>query len=218
LNLVNIKRDFYDERDPEVWIKDFGDPVPQDYYGSLVIEVTTEEQTRRESLSAVNDLPWHHDKGYRKDVHEHVAIYCVEADNAGAIQFCDMRAAYRDAPPELKVQERCYHSVMKFFQQYPDHPCKFESLAEERLYKRSKAVHDLIVDDEYFFFSEAYTNSNKRDELIEHCYQDKYITTHEYRTGDLIIYDNLRLCHRRDGTVDGKKTLLRFALNNVKEN
>jgi len=216
LNLITIKKGFYDDRDPEVWIQDFGETVPQDYYGSHVVEVTTETPTRRETLSAKNDLPWHHDKGYLKDVHSHVAIYCVEAENAGAIQFCDMVAAYRDAPDELKVQERCYHSVARFFLQYPEHPCKFESKAEEILYKRSKAMHDLIVDDEYFFFSEAYTNSYKRNELIEHCYQDKYITTHEYETGDLIIYDNKRLCHRRDGTVNGKKTLLRFALNNVK--
>ena len=62
---------------------------------------------------------------------------------------------------------------------------------------------------------EAYTESSIRDELIEHCYQDKYITTHEYKTGDLILYDNMRMCHRRDGTVNGKKQLLRFALNNV---
>ena len=218
MNLINIKRDFYDNREPEEWIKDFGTPVPQDYYGSLVIEVTTEKQTRRESLSAVNDLPWHHDKGYLPNVHEHVAIYCVEAENAGAIQFCDMRAAYRDAPDELKIPEHCLHSVKKFFEQYPKHPCSFESKAEERLYKRSRAYYDLIQNDEYFFFSEAYTESIKRNQLIEHCYQDKYITTHEYQTGDLIIYDNLRLCHRRDGTVDGKKTLLRFALNNVKTN
>ena len=91
----------------------------------------------------------------------------------------------------------------------------FETAAEERLYKRSHSWHDLIQNDEYFFFSEAYTECHNREALIEHCYQDKYITTHEYKTGDLIIYDNLRLCHRRDGTVSGKKKLLRFALNNV---
>lgn len=218
MNLINIKNNFFDKRDPEVWIKDFGDPVPQDFYGSLVIEVTTEEPTRRENLSAKNDLPWHHDRGYLAEVHSHVAIYCVEADNAGAIQFCDMRAAYEDAPEELKLPELCRHSVKKFFEQYPDHPCKFERKAEERLYKRSHAYHELIQNDEYFFFSEAYTDSIIRDRLIEHCYQEKYITTHEYKTGDLIIYDNKRLCHRRDGTVNGKKRLLRFALNNVKVN
>ena len=212
--MIDIIENFYDDRKPEEWIKDFGDPQPQDYYGSLVVEVTTEEPTRRETLSAKNDLPWHHDKGYLADVHSHVAIYCVEANNAGAIQFCDMAAAYRDAPEHLKVQELCKNSVKKFFEQHPNHPCNFETKAEERLYKRSHAYHELIVDDEYFFFSEAYTDSFQRDKLIEHCYQDKYITTHEYKTGDLIIYDNKRLCHRRDGTVDGKKKLLRFALNN----
>ena len=218
MNLINIKNNYFDSRDPEVWIKDFGDPVPQDFYGSLVIEVTTEEPTRRETLSAKVDLPWHHDKGYLSEVHSHVAIYCIEANNAGAIQFCDMRAAYEEAPPELKFQELCKHSVKKFFEQYPDHPCSFETKAEERLYKRSHSYHNLIQNDEYFFFSQAYTDSAIRDSLIEHCYQEKYITTHEYKTGDLIIYDNKRLCHRRDGTVDGKKRLLRFALNNVKVN
>lgn len=212
--LLKIIKNFYDDRNPEDWIQDFGDPVAQDYYGSKVVEVTTEEPTRRETLSAKNDLPWHNDKGYRKDVHDYVAIYCVEANNAGAIQFCDMAAAYRDAPEELKTQEYCCHSVKKFFDQYPKHPCNFETAAEERLYKKSHAYHDLIQNDEYFFFSEAYTESIHRDKLIEHCYQKKYITTHEYETGDLIIYDNKRLCHRRDGTINGKKKLLRFALNN----
>lgn len=218
MNLINIKNNFYDLRPPEEWIKDFGDPVPQDYNGATVIEITTEHPIRKESLSAKMDLPWHHDRGYLTEVHSHVAIYCVTAENAGAIQFCDMKAAYQDAPEELKLQELCKHSVKKFFEQYPEHPCKFKNKAEERLYKRSNAYHNLIQNDEYFFFSEAYTDSSNRDKLIEHCYQEKYITTHEYKTGDLIIYDNKRLCHRRDGTVNGKKRLLRFALNNVKIN
>lgn len=213
--MLEIIRDFYPEGNPEEWIRKFGDPQPQDYYGSLVVEVTTEAPTRKETLSATNDLPWHHDKGYLTDVHSHVAIYCVEAENAGAIQFCDMAAAYRDAPEHLKINLVLKHSVKKFFEQYPNHPCNFATPAEERLYKRSHAWHDLIQNDEYFFFSEAYTEAHNRDQLIEHCYQDKYITTHEYKTGDLIIYDNMRLCHRRDGTVNGKKKLLRFALNNV---
>ena len=85
--MMEVIRGFYPEGNPEDWIKKFGDPQPQDYYGSLVVEVTTENPTRRETLSAKNDLPWHHDKGYLTDVHSHVAIYCVEAKNAGAIQF-----------------------------------------------------------------------------------------------------------------------------------
>lgn len=211
--MLKIIPNFFDDREPLEWIKDFGTPVPQDYYGSLVVEVTTEKPTIKETLSAVNDLPWHHDKGYLSNVHSHVAIYCVQAENAGSIQFCDMKAAYRDAPDHLKIQELCKHSVKKFFEQYPDHPCSFESAAVERLYKRSHTYHHLIQEDEYFFFSEAYTDSINREKLIKHCYQDKYITTHEYKTGDLIIYDNKRLCHRRDGTVNGKKQLLRFAIN-----
>lgn len=213
--MLKVINNFFDDRDPLTWIKDYGVPQPQDYNGSLVVEVTTEQPTIKETLNAANDLPWHHDKGYLTEVHSHVAIYCVQADNAGAIQFCDMAAAYKDAPEHLKIQELCQHSVKKFFDQYPNHPCSFESPAIERLYKRSHSYHNLIHNDEYFFFSEAYTESSIRDELIEHCYQDKYITTHEYKTGDLILYDNMRMCHRRDGTVDGKKQLLRFALNNV---
>ena len=126
-----------------------------------------------------------------------------------------MAAAYSDAPEHLKINSLLKHSVKKFFEQYPDHPCSFASPAEERLYKRSHAWHNLIQNDEYFFFSQAYTEASNREALIEHCYQDKYITTHEYKTGDLIIYDNLRMCHRRDGTITGTKKLLRFALNNV---
>ena len=213
--MLKIINNFFDDRDPLTWIKDYGVPQPQDYNGSLVVEVTTEQPTIKETLNAANDLPWHHDKGYLTEVHSHVAIYCVQAENAGAIQFCDMAAAYKDAPDYLKIQELCKHSVKKFFDQYPNHPCSFESPAIERLYKRSHSYHNLIHNDEYFFFSEAYTESSIRDELIKHCYQDKYITTHEYKTGDLILYDNLRMCHRRDGTINGKKQLLRFALNNV---
>ena len=79
---------------------------------------------------------------------------------------------------------------------------------------RSKSYHD-IVQDGYFYFSEAYTVTEREEELAEHCFQDKYITTHEYSVGDLLLYDNKRLVHRRDGTKNGKKKLLRFALNDV---
>ena len=216
--MLKIIKNFYDPREPLEWISDFGTLVTQIDDGAFVVEITTEEPTIKETLTAKNNLPWHHDKAYQPNVHEHVALYCIEAHNAGAIQFCDMAAAYRDAPDELKVQEKCVHSVRKFYKNNPDHPYKFESKLAERFFKKQSAVYNLIQNNEYFFFSEAYTTSVKEKELIDHCYQDKYITTHQYETGDLIIYDNKRLCHRRDGTVNGKKKLLRFALNNVKIN
>lgn len=204
-------KNFYDTREPHEWIKDFGTPVPQDFYGALVIEVSEKERT----VGIKDDIPWHHDKGYLKDVHEHVALYCVEAENAGAIQFCDMEAAFQDAPPELKVQERALNTVSKYMKAH-NHAFDFKSDLEKRFYRmRSKSYHN-IVQDGYFYFSEAYTVTDREQELAEHCFQDKYIFTHEYTAGDLLLYDNKRLVHRRDGTKDGKKTLLRFALNDIK--
>ena len=118
--MLKIIKNFYDPREPLEWIKDFGTPLPQIDDGAFVVEITTEEPTIKETLTAENNLPWHHDKAYQSNVHEHVALYCVEAYNAGAIQFCDMVAAYRDAPEELKVQEKCVHSVRKFYKNNPD--------------------------------------------------------------------------------------------------
>lgn len=213
--MLKVIKNFFDDRPPEEWIRDFGNPVPQDNLNSIVMEITTEKKQREHSLNANDDLPWHHDNGYKSDVHPYVALYCEEAENAGAIQFCDMAKAYDEAPEWLRKQEECVNSVRQFFDQNENHPCKFKDKLEEKLYKRQRATHNLIQDG-YFFFSEAYTETGKREDLMKHCFQEKFITTHEYKKGDLLIYDNIRLCHRRNGTVNGTKKLLRFALSDLR--
>ena len=46
------------------------------------------------------------------------------------------------------------------------------------------------------------------DELIENTIRDDFIYVHDWRNGDIILWDNTRLLHRRDG-FDNK--LPRFA-------
>ena len=213
----NIIENYFDDRDPVNWINDFGTPRSQDHNGTMVVEIIKNSQLENPNnlyLQADVDLPWHHDLGYTNNPVNYSAIYCVKAENAGAIQFCDMQAAYESAPKELKVQEKCLNSVEKYMSNY-DHPLKFKNEKEKRIYrKKGKAYHNLIQDN-YFFFSTAYTETKREKLLKEHCFQEKFITTHEYKTGDLIIFDNKRIVHRRKGTNKGIKHLLRFALNDV---
>lgn len=47
-------------------------------------------------------------------------------------------------------------------------------------------------------------------ELFEHLYQPEHICTHHWRTGDLLIWDNMALQHSRaPGPVDGRRRLRR---------
>lgn len=48
------------------------------------------------------------------------------------------------------------------------------------------------------------------DELFAHLYQPAHIYTHHWRTGDLVIWDNMALQHsRQPGPVDGQRRLRR---------
>jgi|TARA_B110000977_G_C10999237_1_gene463137 alpha-ketoglutarate-dependent taurine dioxygenase len=196
-------------------------PIAQDLYGNKVIPVGGDDNTKSNHVWHETAMLWHMDRHYSKDVHPVVGLYCQSAPEGSATTlFCDMQTAYAEAPEELKNKSniKCWNKVDKYFKQaeYPHH---FKDERIKKLYRKTaKAEHDLVKADKtgsWFFFSPAYTElmPSHEVELIEHCFQKKYIYEHEWKKNDMLIYNNLKIAHSRGATATNvKRRHLRFAL------
>lgn len=199
-------------------IHQYGTPVSQHLYKLdpdeepiLEINIGGENSIVRQD----NHVYWHHDKGWHPNPEPYAALYCVKADKGSSpTLFCDMHAAWKDAPEHLKnIDELALNTIAKYLDR-GDHPLQMKSKAHERLYRVKGKAHHPIVKEDYFYFCEAYTITDWEEELSKHCFQEKYIYTHYWEPGDLVIWDNLRMVHKRLKTDIGvQREHIRFALN-----
>ena len=194
--------------------------LPQDLYGSKVIPVGGDDNTKSTHVWHETEMLWHNDRAYSSDCHPVVGLYCQSAPKGSATtRFCDMQAAWFDAPQELKDKSNinCLNTVDKYFVQ-AEYPHTFKEDRAEKIYRRrAKAEHPLTMKDltgSWFFFSPAYTWCDHEDELMEHCFQEKYIYEHHWNENDLLVYNNLKVVHARGKTpTEIKRRHLRYALS-----
>lgn len=195
---------------------DSEDMLPQDLHGNKVIAIGGED----EGVWKTEEMLWHHDRAYHPDCHNTVGLYCIAAEaGSSPTYFIDMVTAYEDAPQYIKNKlrtEKGTHSVRKYMEQ-ATYPHTFKDKKEERKWRvLSKAEHPLVQENQYgtfFFYSPAYTETDWEPWLKEHCLQEKYIYTHYWEPGDMLIYDNKSILHRRDRThPDIDRRHLRYAL------
>ena len=216
-----IIKEFFDSREPKEWIKDYGVPVEQDMYKDIAVPVGGDDDTESDHVWSSEIMPYHHDRGYSKDIHKLVALYCISAPRgSGRTSFVDMQKAYNDAPEELKQKcegVSCVNSIKRYMSQ-EKYPFTFKNERDERAFiMLAKTKHDLVWEDKYgkfFFYSPAYTECDFGEEIEKACIKEENTYTHEWTMGDLLLYNNLKIIHAREDTDPSvKRRLIRFALN-----
>jgi len=168
------------------------------------------------------ELNWHMDQIFMAQPTAGTILYAVEVTpEGGDTWFCDLGAAYATLPASLKAQvdgQRAVHSAAT-----ADRRVGIQ-LTEEQREKAPEVVHPLVrthplAREKGLYFSMNHTAridgwSEKEslrllDELRTHATQPRFVYTHHWRVGDLVLWDNACTMHRRDPFPDEYPRLLR---------
>ena len=159
-------------------------------------------------MYALGNRLWHTDASFQDPPGRYSMLSArVVPAVAADTEFADMRAAYDALPVDTKVELaalRAHHSIA-----YSRQTLGFEfSQAEaERL---PGAIHPLVRSNRRTGRKALYIASHASRildwplpegrlllrELMEHAIQRKFVYSHAWREGDLVIWDNLATMHR----------------------
>jgi len=204
-------------------VEEFGELLPQDLYNNKVIPVGIKDK-EQDHVWHTTEMLWHQDRAYNKLVHPFVGLYCVVAESGSSpTHFLDMQRAYAESSDGLKKDCEnvvCVNEVAKYFKQ-AEYPHTFRNKTWERAYRmKARAEHSLVQSDKYgnyYFYSPAYTLTDFEDRLKEECIKSEYIVTHWWQPQDLLVYNNLKILHKREETPEHvDRRHLRFAIDKHK--
>ena len=175
-----------------------------------------------------SELVWHTDQIYRENPASGSIFYGVEMPaGTGKTSFCNTAAAYDALPNQLKERVDQLKAICRYGTKKPLSSLMRSQIgktwrrsvkSQEELKvieKRTPPVcHPMVLENRItgqksLYFSPNHTESIEGldqdqgqeliDELIENTIRDDFIYVHDWRNGDIILWDNARLLHHRDG-------------------
>lgn len=162
---------------------------------------------------------WHTDMSYNQTVGFSNVLYAIEVPHRdgkalGNTQFADMYAAYDDLPLDLKQRLEGYsatHDFNKFWEEMRRRPGSARApLTPEERAKRPPSVHPIFLTHPITGRKVLYCNpgyairineltEDESDALLEqlfrHQLQQKYIYTHSWEKGDVLMWDHISSLH-----------------------
>ena len=153
-------------------------------------------------------------------------------DGQGSTSFCNMAHAYDTLPTGLRNDISTLKTRCKYFTKNPlsstmrdainkGHHLEAESDSEENLnnidQRTPPVIHPLVLENPATGQCSLYMSPNHTeaiedmghdqaqplfDRLLEHALRPDNIYRHQWRNGDVLLWDNVRLLHRRDGFDD----------------
>lgn len=179
-----------------------------------------------------DEIVWHTDLIYRAHPASGSIFYGVEMPPGTArTSYCNMAAAYDSLPPDLRrrvdgKRARCKYGteapLSSFMRQNVEKNFRREtgSVQETAEIDRRtpEVVHDMVLENPVTGQRSLYLSPNHTtgienlsetegrelfDALMDHALQTDHIYSHEWRNGDVLLWDNARLLHRREA-FDGR--------------
>ena len=174
-----------------------------------------------------DEIVWHTDQIFRKRPASGSIFYGIEMPSeTGKTSFCNMARAYDTLPNDLRCRVEGRRSVCKYGTERPlsgfmranvDKNFRREatSAAEiDEIERRTpEATHEMILENQATGQRSLYLSPNHTaaieglpedegtalfDALFDHAVQPANIYTHSWRNGDVLMWDNARLLHRRE--------------------
>jgi alpha-ketoglutarate-dependent 2,4-dichlorophenoxyacetate dioxygenase len=163
----------------------------------------------RRRLFAIGNRLWHSDSSFKSTPASYSLLYAISVTlTGGNTEFADMRAAYDALDDETKAEVEdlvCEHSQMYSRQQigFTD----FTDEEKERfkpVRQRLVRTHPVTGRKSLYLASHAGSilgwpvpeaRGFLRD-LNEHATQRRFVHAHEWRVGDLVMWDNRQTMHR----------------------
>ncbi len=162
------------------------------------------------------EITWHSDQSYQADPATGSFLYGVEIPkDHGATEFANLRLAYATLPERLKAQADRAWGVFSYAHRTAAYDESPEASAKARA-KSPDVLHPLVnhhpvegwralyLDPGTMPGVEGLPDAEGRaliEELQAHATQPPYVYRHGWRMGDLVMWDNGFLLHRR-GVLD----------------
>ena len=164
------------------------------------------------------EVKWHHDQVYRQRPASGSIFYALEMpENDGRTSFCNTKLAYDALPDALRQRvagrrATCQYgnrADVSFQQDFAHDPERIKELNK----RTPPATHDMVLENPATGQKSLYLDPNKTfavegldahagtalvADLQAHMLQDQFIHTHTWRNGDVVLWDNARLWHRRE--------------------
>lgn len=181
-----------------------------------VTNLLREDGTRLGGLGSY-ELNWHHDQIYRERPPTGSIFHAVEVPEGQArTSWCNTALTYEALPASLKEAVRDRRSVCKYglradagFQRDIADPASQREMHE----RTPPAAHPIVLEQPgsgarslYFDPKKVFAIEGLPDDegaaligqLLEHLVRDEFVYTHDWRNGDVVMWDNARLLHRRE--------------------
>ena len=190
----------------------YGAPFLEDYPDINVISNIVEDGRAKGGLGS-GEAVWHADMTYVDHPPKGAVLHALEIPTRGGnTYFANMFAAYEALPEELKT--RCAgrkaihdasHNSAGFLRK------GYEEVSDVR--HTQGAHHPLVRSDpasgrqalflgrrprSYVLGSSVSESESLLDRLWEHATHERFTVCHEWRTGDVLMWKNLAVLHRRD--------------------
>lgn len=170
----------------------------------LVLSNRTETDGTARGLADAGSF-WHSDVSYKQSPAKATMLYAVETpDHGGDTLFCDMTAAYAALPEQTKRRidgltavHNYAHTRRRIFDsgqvaRPPDciHPVVRSHPETGRKALYINPAYTVRIED-----MDADAGEALKNELFEHCLQDRFRMRYVWRTGDVVAWDNAAVMH-----------------------
>jgi alpha-ketoglutarate-dependent taurine dioxygenase len=181
-----------------------------------IVSNMDENDVPRQAIAGRNSVYWHSDKSYRKEPSLATFLYSLEIPSEGGeTQFSNTMMAFEALPEERQAEL----SQLKVVHSWPDSklratgkPASDEEIASwPPMPQPLTRTHPDIGRKALFIGQHAAFIEGREDqgralieELEEWCTQERFVYNHQWRVGDMLMWDNRCLLHRA-APYDGDK-------------
>lgn len=159
------------------------------------------------------ELQWHSDQSYVAQPATGCLLYAVEVPAAGGdTLWANLGRAYEALPPRLRVRMEGRKGIFSYTKRLAGYGAQDQAITAEMRAKTPDVIHDLVQRNPMTGRASIYFDPTTTvgilgmstgeaqavlDELTEFCTQPQFVYRHHWRVGDVVMWDNGFLLHRR---------------------
>ena len=205
-------------------------PQYQDKTHPEVVYLTNRDATGApDPASAKRGAAWHADSTFKERPCAHTALHALEIPSKGAgTFFANMVRAYETLPPELKTAIEGRRAKHKFGAGPAEGGIIPMTTEQEEIYP--PVIHPMVQVDPVSGTKALYINplhvygivdmdqgeaAALLDRLFKHALNPEFQYLHDYRVGDLVIWDQRRTWHKAEAaySMDESRLLMRIKIS-----
>ncbi len=213
----------------------FGKPVPQtnkslnfNEFPEIGILSSEDKDIHGTGERVIRGQTWHSDHSFTTRPPKATILYSIVTPKAGGeTSFCNTRAAYAALPDNMKARIDGYHAIHSYessrsprrmlgqtVEEKAETPDVVHPLARTHLATRTKALFLSTTRLERIVELDRAESDALVDELMTHVTQPRFLYDHEWRVGDMVIWDNRCSLHHANANyaLDERRLLHRIIL------